>query len=516
MTAQKIKYFLYTRKSTEEEERQALSIPAQISELKEFAQKENLQIIDIFTESKTAKKPGRKIFNQVLKQIEAGEAQGILAWHPDRLARNSVDGGRIIHLLDTGKLLDLKFPTFWFQNTPQGIFMLNIAFGQSKYYVDNLSENTKRGLREKVRRGECPGKAPWGYSNDVAQKKIIKNPQTASIIKQAFKLYVKGLYSLGDISQFLFSKGIKSKNNNPLHKDRIKNILTNPFYYGHFRYNGELYEGIHKPLISKKLFDRVQAVLKRRGRPEKKGPYDYPFTQLMKCSECGMSITGENHTKFYKGTNRQATYIYYRCTKKHKTKKCFQSFIRQEELLPQLNQLIQKVSLSQDWGQKMLKKIDEEEREEKGKIQEVIKDNQIDLDQLKKRLERLLDTHLDQAISREEYLEKKGDLMSQKKTLEEKIINLEKQGPVWLEPFREWVNLALLASKIGEDNEDLHQKRSFLQKTGSNLVLEDKKARCFFKKPWAFLTERPTSRTLERETGYDPVTFSLEGRRSAN
>lgn len=149
-----------------------LSIDGQLSELKEFAKRENLQVIDIVLESKTAKEPGREKFAEVLKRVEKGEANGILSWHPDRLARNSVDGGKIIYLLDIGKLLNLKFPTFWFDNTPQGKFMLSIAFGQSKYYVDNLSENVKRGLREKLRRGVWPKLAPIGYFNDLKIKSI--------------------------------------------------------------------------------------------------------------------------------------------------------------------------------------------------------------------------------------------------------------------------------------------------------------------------------------------------------
>src|SRR3989338_644065 len=109
----------------------------------------------------------------MISRIEAGEASGILSWHPDRLARNSVDGGRLIYLLDTGGLASLKFPTFWMENTSQGKFMLNIAFGQSKYYVDSLSENTKRGLRQKVKRGEYPGPAPVGYLNDSRTKTVV-------------------------------------------------------------------------------------------------------------------------------------------------------------------------------------------------------------------------------------------------------------------------------------------------------------------------------------------------------
>ena len=148
-----MKYFIYTRKSTDNEERQVLSIESQLQELKDFAKRECLEVTDVFTESKTAKEPGREVFNLMLKRIEKESIEGILAWHPDRLARNSIDGGKIIYLIDIGKIKELKFPTYRFDNTAYGKFMLSIVFGQSKYYVDNLSENVLRGLRQKLRRG---------------------------------------------------------------------------------------------------------------------------------------------------------------------------------------------------------------------------------------------------------------------------------------------------------------------------------------------------------------------------
>ena len=143
------KYFIYCRKSIEEEERQILSIEAQLAELQDFAKQNNLFVIKEYTESRTAKEPGRPIFNEMLSEIEKGNASGILAWNPDRLARNSIDGGRVIYLVDIGKITSLKFPTFWFEATPQGKFMLSVAFGQAKYYTDNLRENILRGIRQK-------------------------------------------------------------------------------------------------------------------------------------------------------------------------------------------------------------------------------------------------------------------------------------------------------------------------------------------------------------------------------
>ncbi len=158
-------YYLYVRKSTDEEDRQVLSLDAQLTELKEFAEKEGIVIVETFIEKQTAKVPGRPVFSAMMNRIEQGlpYSVGLLAWHPDRLSRNSVDGGRLIYLLDTAKLGGLKFPTFAFENNPSGKFFLAIGLSNAKYYIDSLAENVKRGNRQKLRRGEWPGQKPFGY-----------------------------------------------------------------------------------------------------------------------------------------------------------------------------------------------------------------------------------------------------------------------------------------------------------------------------------------------------------------
>src|SRR5262249_38264849 len=135
------------------------------------------------------------IFEQMLKGIERGKASGIIAWHPDRLARNSVDGGRIIYLLDRGLLKDLKFATFGFENNSQGKFMLSIIFGYSKYYVDSLSENVRRGNRTKVKNGWFPNRPPIGYLNDRTTNTIVPDPERFDIVRKLWDLMLTGSYS---------------------------------------------------------------------------------------------------------------------------------------------------------------------------------------------------------------------------------------------------------------------------------------------------------------------------------
>ena len=492
------KFFLYSRKSIDVEDKQVLSIEAQLVELRELAKREGLNIVEELIEKQSAKVPGRPIFNGMIEKIEKGEASGILAWHPDRLARNSVDGGRIIYLIDRGMLSALKFNTFWFEPTPQGKFMLSIAFGQSKYYVDSLSENTKRGLRQKVRRGEYPSKAPIGYINDSRVKSIVINKKESLIIKKVFELYSRGIYTLVDISNFLAQKGILTKGKLNFPKDRVKRILKNPFYYGNFNYNGELFEGRHEPIISKKLFDQVAEVMKKRGRPQVKPKVEKPFLGLLRCGECGMMVTGENQTKYYKGTNREVTYCYYHCTKKNKLKKCFQPYIREDKVESQLSSLLTKVSLRKDWANQMLEKLDKEESDLSQSSNDFVKTKETELTEIKIKLQFVLDSFLDQVIDRESYLTKKEELLSKKKSIEELISGFNKNRFSWLEPMREWINEAKDCDKVATDSDKQAKKALALKIFGSNLYLENKKVRGEAQNQWSALGADPTSRTMVR------------------
>ena len=457
-----MKYFIYARKSTEEDDRQVLSIEAQLVELKEFAAKEKLEIVASLCEAKTAKEPGRIKFAEMLSLIEKGKADGIISWHPDRLARNSVDGGKIIHFVDRDLIKSLKFPTFWFEPTPQGLFMLNIAFGQSKYFVDNLRENVKRGLRQKIRNGVWPGWAPVGYLNNPKTRLIDIDREKSGKVKKLFELYSTGGYTLKSLANWCKEKKLCGNLGKEIAIGNIQKILQNIFYISLMKYRGEIFEGKHEPLISKKLFDKCQEVMSKRGKVQEIRKHNFAFLGLLKCASCGCSITAE----------KQKGHIYYRCTKKKGP--CQEKhYLREEALTEQITSYLQKVSLSSQDTEKVLGALDSEQDKAKEDAQAEVGVLKEQLAQIEVKLQKLLDVYLADALSTEEYAAKKQSLLSQKVALVEKITDFEQKWLSWLEPAREFVLSLNQATKLVE-SENKKEMTTFLKNIGSNHILQNR------------------------------------------
>jgi len=486
-----MKYIIYTRKSMEDEGRQILSIEAQLAELREFAAKEKLEIVASLCEAKTAKEPGRTKFAEMLNLIEKGKAEGILSWHPDRLARNSVDGGKIIHMIDRGLIKSLKFPTFWFEPTPQGLFMLNIAFGQSKYFVDNLRENVKRGMRQKVRNGVWPVRAPDGYLNNPITRMIDVDPKKASKIRKLFELYATGEYNLKSLANGCKENHLKGNLNKEMAVSHIQKILQNIFYIGLMKYKGEIFEGKHQPLISKKLFDEVQEVLKQRGRPQKVKKHDFAFLGLMKCASCGCSITAEI----------QKGHHYYHCTKKKGP--CQEKhFLREEALVEQAKNFLQKVSLSSQDTQKVLAELEKDELKVKEQTKIIVQNLRKELSEIEVKLEKLLDAYLNEVISTDEYTARKQKILTRKLELQERIKDFEQKGLSWLEPAREFVLKLNYAEKL-RNSDNFSEMKTFLKNIGSNHILQNQKLIFSFKIPFNLVAEPRSGEAANRK-----LTFS--------
>jgi len=234
------KYCLYARKSSEEDERQALSIDSQIKEMLQIAEKEGLEIVDIKKESHSAKESSKRdVFNSIIKDLKDKKFNSILTWNTDRLSRNAGDLGSLIDLVDKNLLVEIKTYNQVFKNTPNDKFMLMILGGQAKLENDNKSINVKRGLRAKVEQGLWPAVAPTGYLNDLRKDRtgcIHLDPDRWSIIREVFEKVAYDNYSGRKIFNWLKDINFKTKSGKDFSLSNIYLMLNNTFYYGYFEY----------------------------------------------------------------------------------------------------------------------------------------------------------------------------------------------------------------------------------------------------------------------------------------
>ncbi len=380
----------------------------------------------------------------------------------DRLARNSLDGGKIIYLVDKGVVKDLKFPTYRFDDTAQGKFMLSIAFGQSKYYVDNLSENIRRGIRQKIRNGVYSGPAPVGYLNDPITRTIVIDKDKAPLVRKMFELYATGNYTLDRLTNTMNSLGFATRNNKPLRHNRCQSILSNPFYYGLMYYWGELFEGSHEPIITKKLFEKCQTVMRRRGKPRKQAQHYIALRGFMRCGECGRIITAEI----------QKGHTYYRCTKRQR--RCSQKYTREEALEKQINDIFQKVSLSDDWASKIINELRKDKEKDTQSLLTHLQNLRKKLSSIDTKISKLIDIYLEGSLTKEEYTRKKERLVNEKKELQESIRDFADEGNNWFEQAREFVTSLTEARCVLREG-NLELKKEFLKKIGSNFILKERR-----------------------------------------
>ena len=365
--------------------------------------------------------------------------------------------------------------------------MLQIAFGQSKYYVDALRENVTRGMRQKVRNGVWPSKAPLGYLNNTKTRGIDVDQEKALKAKKVFELYATGNYNLRELAEWCKRVNLKSNLGNDISIGKVHKLLQNVFYVGLMKYKDEIHEATHEPLISKKLFDKVQEIMREKGKPQKVKKHNFSFLGLMKCP-CSAAITAE---KKIKPSGKE--YVYYRCTKKKGP--CQEKhFLREEELYPQIKSFLQKVSLSSHDTEKVLTELEKEESQAKEQAKTTVQNLKVEFSEVEKKLEKLLDVYLEETITAEEYAPRKGKLVRQKVGLQEQIQDFEQNGLSWLEPAREFVLSLNQAAKLLE-NENKMEMTTFLKNIGSNCILQNRQLIFSARKPYDLVAERSEATT---------------------
>jgi site-specific DNA recombinase len=481
-----MKHFIYSRKSSEDDDRQALSIVAQLSELGAMAQANNLSIVDTLTESKSAKEPGREVFNEMLRRIEGGEANAILTWKLDRLARNFDDGGRIIGMLQRGVIQEIR--TFEKTYLPSdNVLTIAVELGMANQYVRDLSVNIRRGIREKIRRGICCAKAPLGYINEPRLRTIEPHPKIFPKLKRIFEEFSKGDQTLMDFQRALTSAGILGpRSGKPLRLSPIGKILRNPFYYGAFVHKGEVHQGVHQPMMTKKMFDEIQEILLDTGKPQNgyRKQKGFLFLNFANCASCGHAITAERHIK-----RSGLKFHYYRCTHKSKKHPCDdRSYTRQELFESEVKRNSELLTLPDEWKEKFLARIENWSEDALDRKQTEIERLKAKLASLKGKLQRINNAFAEGSLDIDEFKELKNPIVPQKVEIEQNIIALQTSKADRLEPLRDWILEANTANQlVGEEN--WLKMKSFLKRVGSNRLLRAQTLTVSFKNTWHFLAE---------------------------
>lgn len=541
----KLKYFAYVRKSTEDKERQALSIPTQKEKIIESFSDLDIEFVE---ETKSAFIPNnRPNFARMIECIEKGERQGLIAWHPDRISRNEKDAGTITYLVRTGIIKDLKFGTYHFENTPEGIWMLQMALSQSQYESAKKGRDVKRGLEKKAKMGHPPYSAVEGYLNtpnrEKGFKEWIEDPQRFMLVRRMWDLMLTGNYTPPKILQIANKEwGYKTKRGKNLARSTIYKIFTNPCYYGWFEYpqkNGNWRQGAYKAMITQDEFQKVQLLLGRRGKPAPK-IRTFAYTGLIRCGDCGCLITAEEknqlictNCKFkFAYENKHSCphcetliekmkkptilkYTYYHCTKKKKDMKCAQQTSRVEELEKQIDAFLQSIQINQkylDWALKHLKKSHELESISR---EAILRSQQKAYNDSSKKLDRLLEMRMTEELTEEEYLAKKSKIIKEREHYKELLQDTEHRQDKWLKLSEYTFNFSRYARFWFADaieKKDYQKQREILATLGSNLILKDQKLNIEPQEPF-FSLKNGLATVPQAQEGFEPKNFRMNKRK---
>lgn len=507
---------IYARKSTESEDRQVLSIDSQVKELTDYANRQGWRVGRVFKESKTAKSPGRLIFSDVLKRIDSGEIDTILCWKLDRLARNPVDGGAVIWAMEQKKLVRIATPQRDFVNTGNDKFWMQLEFGMAKKYVDDLSDNVKRGLRAKVEQGWQPGVAPLGYLNDKSTKQIVIDPVRFPLLRRMWDLMLTGDYSPPDILERatrdwgLRTRTFHKIGGGPMARSAVYDMFQNSFYYGVFHFGGQLYKGAHEPLVTKSEFDTVQRILATKGRPRPKG-LTFNYRGLMRCGECGASVTAENRHKRLKN-GRTQHYIYYHCTKRRPGVHCSQRLLEEKELETQVFDFLRSIQIDKDYAEWANSVIDSMEVDEQNRQEAVSKSLTGRLAACRKELSELTNVRVRGLIEDNEFSAKRAELQRELLGLEHRIENLGNLESEANHRTRQTFDFAATAMDRFQ-NGDHEARRTILSQVGSNRTLLDRKLLITAQKPFEVI--RTFNATSARNISmFEPTKFRLDSTRT--
>lgn len=544
-------YLIYCRKSSEAEDRQVLSIDSQIAEMRRLAESRGLAVLEVLTEARSAKAPGRPVFNAMMQRVYRGELQGVICWKLDRLARNPIDGGAVIWAMKQ-HALEIITPVQAFRQSDDNTILMYIEFGMAQKYIDDLSRNVKRGLRTKIEKGWLPAAAPIGYVNKpVGDLNIIADdPDRFPAIRRMWDLMLSGRYSPPQILRItneewgFRTRQRRKRGGRPLAQSAIYRMFTDPFYYGWFEFprgSGQLWKGNHPPMISEEEFDRVQVLLGRKGKPR---PFkrEFPFVGLIRCGECGAMVTAEEkHHVVCSGCRYKfaaahrlrcprcllATdqmvdpirrhYVYYHCTRRKKPG-CHQRAVEGHLLERQIETNLMAIRISDEFRRLGIEYARRLHGESTASIRAVAAERRRALEGCTRRLEGLIRLHTSPGnfdaslLSDDEYRDQRSRLLREQAKLRTELAGLGGRHEV-----EQCVGVFEFTHRVVDvfARGDVATRRRILSTVGSNLILQDKALRFHAAAPFSLLAT-DDSRMDAKEPRFEPGNCAVVERKTTD
>jgi site-specific DNA recombinase len=514
-----MRVFIYNRKSEDKEDAQILSIQGQKDENQKRAERFGYTIVDVYDEEQTAKEPGRRKFNEMMQRFEAGEAEGIVCWRLNRLARNPIDGGQIQWNLQKNVIKSITTSEKTYLPT-DNVIQMAVEFGMSTQFSIDLSKDVKRGMGQKVKLGWKPGRPALGYMRDDAGLKGAKEVKVDDVrfnqVRLMWDELLSRAYTVPQIWQRSLDRGLNQPGSRrhtapkPLQLSTLYRVFTNPFYYGEYKWGGEMRLGKHIPMITRQEYDEVQLILGDKGRPRAQ-THENPYACLLHCGECQSMIVMDPKRKFIKSENIVREYQYFRCSKRRGNCKCLQQgSIDRDEIDKQLLPIIAAAWLPQSIIEWSLQKLQCSQEDKKRIYQEALKHLRTEEERAEAKLNNLVDLRLENpsAFTPESFEHKRKELEAALTSVQKKLRDREAAAKVWRDDVLDGVKFL----------EGVHERFTFgnpgtrldiLRRLGQRLELKDKKVTFELTEPYFSLKEARDA--VEQAIGsLEPLDYGLD------
>ena len=507
------RYVLYVRKSQDRDDRQIASIDDQITEMTMRAKRNGYIIVKIFSESKSAKKPGRPVFNEMMEYMKKEKIHGLICWKLNRVARNAFDAGLVTEMLQCGVIKHISSSDREYYPT-DNVLMILIDFGIATQYSKDLSSDIKRGLRNKAKNGWYPySTLPIGYLHNPIKdqpKQILKDKKRFLIVKELWRLILTNAYSVSELKRIADKMGLTSLRGTSFARSSLFNLFTNPFYCGYFVWNNENGESIkilghHDKMITEAQFNQVQRILGSRSQNSAPRGYDFTYRGLISCGECSHSVIAQrkkqiicskcknkssiiqrDHCKFCNTRISEMIaptvieHIYYGCSNRYR-KQCSQKFVNEKVIEKAITDALRETEITKkiyDWCKTKLENTERDD-ETKFKLIESMKEKKRSL---QRKVTKLIEMRINEEISEQESKEVRENYNQSIKQLEIDIVDQESALETFIEETNTYLDFSFNCVKRFE-NASVLDKKIFIRLFCENLRILDKSLYFSTKKP---------------------------------